>query len=36
MYSKDDDSDNESRRVLFMALETQEETTENNEGDYEE
>jgi hypothetical protein len=30
------DSDSDSRRVLFMALETQEENTKNNEGDYEE
>jgi hypothetical protein len=44
MYSKDyssssdedDDSDYESRRVLFMASETQKETIENNEGDDEE
>jgi hypothetical protein len=35
-FNEDDDSDNESRIVLFMALETQEETSENNEGDYEE
>jgi hypothetical protein len=35
-FDEDDDSDNDSRRViLFMSLETQEETTENNEGDYE-
>jgi hypothetical protein len=33
---EDDDSGSDSRRVLFMDLETHEETTKNNEGDYEE
>jgi hypothetical protein len=44
LYSNDDssssdeydDSDSDSRIILFMVLETQEETNENNEGDYEE
>jgi hypothetical protein len=33
---EDDDSDNDSRRLIFMELYIQEETTKNNEGDYEE
>jgi hypothetical protein len=33
---EDNDRNNDSRRVLFMVLEIQVETTENNEGDYEE